>query len=200
LGISANTGDTCGGQLNLAIVEISPNGLATTTLENVFITGMPCDKQVGMNLLLVPEADLAVVGQIGAANSYANIFVNGGQSGGNSPPYFSGGTYISPMTVAAGGTITAYFSITNPNSYSIQVGLGMSIRPAGTDNEISDRSNDVAVTLSPGTNTYTRNFNVPTYTSPGSYEWVLAIWSGSPGSSNQYANTGWNAGLTVTSY
>jgi len=200
LGISVNTGDDCGAQLNIAIIEISPDGQATTTLENVHIIDLPCDQQIGMNLLLVPEADLAVVGQIGIANSYANIFVNGGQSGGNSPPYFSGGTYLSPTTVAAGGTVTAYFSITNPNSYPVQVGLGMSIRPVGTDNEISDPNNDIVVLASSGTNTYTRTFYVPTYASAGSYEWILAIWSGSPGSSNQYANTGWNGGLNVVSY
>jgi hypothetical protein len=113
-------------------------------------------------------------------------------------PTFGGGSYIWPTSVVAGGTITAYFYITNPNSYSIQVNIGMSIRQVGTDNEIVDTGNDIIVTLSAGTNVYTRVFTVPTIASPGSYEWLLAISSVTPGQLYEYANTDWQGGLIVS--
>jgi len=127
--------------------------------------------------------------------------LNGNQpSSGQASPSFAQGSYITPTSIAAGGTITAYYSVTNPTSSPIQVGLGMSIQPSGSGNPVSDPSNDVVVTVYPGTNTYSRSFNVPSYAAPGSYDWVLAIWSGAPGSSNQYDSTGWQTGgLTVTS-
>ncbi|MGD0422302.1 MAG: hypothetical protein ABSA92_02455 [Candidatus Bathyarchaeia archaeon] len=113
------------------------------------------------------------------------------------PLTFGAGSHISPTSVAACGTITAYFNITNSNSYTIQVNLGMSIRQVGTDNEIVDTTNDMVVTVSSGTNVYTRGFIVPTTASPGSYEWLLAISSVTPGQLYQYANTAWQGGLTV---
>jgi hypothetical protein len=113
-------------------------------------------------------------------------------------PTFGGGSYIWPTSVAAGGTITAYFYITNPNSYAIQVNLGMSIRQVGTDNEIADAANDIVVTVSAGMNVYTRVFTVPTTASPGSYEWLLVISSATSGQLYEYGNTGWQGGLIVS--
>ena len=211
--ITFNTGDDCGGQLNVQVLAFSPDGLATTALENIFVTGpppIPCDQEVGINFMVTPYTDLAVVGQIPSdqVSSSTNIWVNGAQYAQNTnticctqaSPSFAGGSYISPTTIAAGGSITAYFFITNPNSFPIQVGLGMSITPTGANNWISDPYNDVVITISPGTNVYSRSFDVPSYAAAGSYDLTLAIWSGPPGSSNQYDSTEMPGGLTVISY
>lgn len=112
-------------------------------------------------------------------------------------PMLGIGSYISPTTAAAGETITAYFYITNPNSHSIQVGLGMSIRKVGTDREILDTVNDIVVTVSPGAKTYLRSFLVPRDALSGNYEWLIGIWPGTPGRSHEYMITGWQRGLTI---
>jgi hypothetical protein len=115
-------------------------------------------------------------------------------------PSLGTSSHISPTNVVVGGTITAYFYITNPNSYSIQVGLGMSIRKVGTDSEILDSPNDIVVTVSPGTKVYSRTFLIPGDALPGNYEWLIGIWPGTPGRSHEYVITGWRNGLTVNPY
>jgi hypothetical protein len=117
-----------------------------------------------------------------------------------SSPSFGTGSYISPTTVVAGGTIKANFYVTNPNSKPIQARLGMSIRKVGTGNGIFDSSHDINVTITSGTNVYTRSFTVPTTASPGNYEWILAISAETPGRPHEYANTGWQRNLTVNSH
>ena len=114
-----------------------------------------------------------------------------------SAPTLEAGSYISPTNTVAGGTITAYIYIANPNSHSIQVGLGMSIRKVGTDREILDTVNDIVVTVSPGAKTYFRSFLVPRDALPGDYEWLIGIWPGTPGRSHEYMIAAWQSGLTI---
>lgn len=114
-----------------------------------------------------------------------------------SSPSFGAGSYISPTTIVAGGTITANFYLTNPDSKPIQARLGMSIRKVGTVNGIFDSSHDIVVAVTSGTNLYTRSFTVPTNASPGNYEWILAILAETQGRPHEYANTGWQPNLKI---
>lgn len=104
----------------------------------------------------------------------------------------------SKATVKPGETITFGYYISNPGSSSVSVGLGASIRKTGTTQEISDFSRDKVVSAAPGSNWYYRDFLVPSY-ALGSYDLILGIWSGQPGSSTGLGNTGWRVGeITVT--
>ncbi|MDO9098432.1 MAG: hypothetical protein Q7U60_09960, partial [Candidatus Methanoperedens sp.] len=102
-------------------------------------------------------------------------------------------TSISPSSVLPGQSFTGYYVINNPNSASVNVGLGLSIRRSGTYGEIVDKSNDVVISAAPGTNTYSRTFTVSSSASAGSYDVAQAIWSGSPGTGTQYATSGWKS-------
>jgi hypothetical protein len=106
---------------------------------------------------------------------------------------------VSPTSAVPGQYLTVKYYITNPNSASMSVGLGFSIRLSGTSGDgISDPARDKIVSVSPGSNWYDRLFLIPTNTIGGSYECVWAIWSGAPGSSTQYASSGWQVNwLTI---
>jgi len=107
-------------------------------------------------------------------------------------------TSISPTTISPSQSFTGHYEINNPTSYNMNVGLGLGIRPSGTNGEIVDTPHDVVISVAPGTNTYSRTFIVPSGASGGSYDVAQAIWSGQPGSSTQYATSGWkNTILTV---
>jgi len=113
-------------------------------------------------------------------------------------PTLGSNSYISPTSLNLGQSFTAYYYITNPNSYTVSVGLGCSIRLSGTSGDgIHDQAHDTIVSVSSGSGWYSRVYTVSSSTFPGPYEWILAIWSGTPGSSTKYADTGWRAGLTV---
>lgn len=87
--------------------------------------------------------------------------------------------YISPTTVEPGGSFYGYYTIHNPNSVSVSVMLGLSIMGPGSG-EISDPDRDRFVNLSPGTNEYSRKFEVPAYLEEGEYDVALAIWDEHP--------------------
>jgi len=103
--------------------------------------------------------------------------------------------YLSSYSVKASESFTAYYSIYNPNSYSVTVWLGCSIRKSGSYSEITDSSHDKSVSVSPGTDWYSRTFMVPSGTSSDSYEYCLAIWKDQ--FVTQYDTSGWESGLTV---
>ena len=114
-------------------------------------------------------------------------------------PTLSSSSYVTPNSLDRGSSFTAWYLITNPNSSSISVGLGASIRPVGSSgNGLADPSHDTTVSVSPGIHWYSRLFATSTSSSVGSYQTVLAIWSGAPGTSTQYASTGWRNDLTLT--
>jgi hypothetical protein len=202
IAITFNEGDTTGATLTVNLIDTSPGGQAFSPVETIQVTNIPADENVQLALNFNAYGNVLIQASLGDASSSADVLVNQLMqtiSNTEAPASLSGSS-ISPTTAAAGDTITAYYYINNPNSFPIQVGLGMSIRPVGTDSEVTDPSNDVVLTVSPGTGLYTRIFSVPTYAAAGDYEWVLAIWSGSPGSSAQFDSTGWQGGLTINSY
>lgn len=87
----------------------------------------------------------------------------------NPPTLVGSGCYVSPSTAFAGNTVTFYYGVYNPNSSSIQVGLGASIRPPG-GSWIDDVSCDTYVSVSSGTHDYSRCFHIPTYATYGYYD------------------------------
>ncbi|MGA2177903.1 MAG: Calx-beta domain-containing protein, partial [Verrucomicrobiota bacterium] len=99
------------------------------------------------------------------------------------PTLVAANCYVSPATITAGGQLTVYFQIYNPNSSSISIGLGCSIRQNGTSTWLSDPANDVYKTVPSGYSTQTRYYNVPSG-SLGSYDVAWGLWqtigSGSP--------------------
>jgi subtilase family serine protease len=83
-------------------------------------------------------------------------------------PTLGSNPYLDPTSVQTGQSFTAYYYISNPNSFSINVGLGCSIRLVGTSGDgISDIPNDKIVSVSPGSNWYSRSFTVSSTTTAG---------------------------------
>ena len=58
-------------------------------------------------------------------------------------------------------TIEAVFRAENPNSYNVDAWLGMSVRPLGSNEWISDPNHDVKVTLTPGLSEHYWRFALP---------------------------------------
>jgi len=91
----------------------------------------------------------------------------------------------SQITVNPGGTFTVTYGIQNCYGASVNVGLGASICSGSTC--YNDPANDKVVTISGGSSsTQTRPFKVPLGTPAGTYDLVIALWSGTPGSSEQW--------------
>jgi predicted MPP superfamily phosphohydrolase len=113
---------------------------------------------------------------------------------GISPPNYSV-PVTPPVTVSRGGQFRAWYFINNPNSQSINVGLGLSIiSPSGQ--EISDSARDLIETVPANAANYVldRFFQVPSSAEPGTYTVIYGLWSGAPGSSTKYTSltkSGW---------
>jgi hypothetical protein len=101
----------------------------------------------------------------------------------SAPSLVNAECYISPNATEPGGRLTVYYRIYNPNSVSMSVGLGSSIRKNGTTIWLSDSANDIYRTVPAGYSTQTRYFDVPSGTH-GSYDVAWGLWqtigSGSP--------------------
>lgn len=146
--------------------------------------------------------DLVISGSGGGETktAFATLIIKSGPSPPPPPtlqPLSLSSTSSSPSSLYPGESFTGYYTIYNPNSVYVTAGLGMSIRPSGTYGEIVDTSNDITVSVSPGSNTYSRNFRVPSSASTGSYDIAMAIWDGYPGSGSQIASSGWKSGPTI---
>lgn len=89
-----------------------------------------------------------------------------------------GSCYINPTSQTAGNRITVYYSISNPNSFSVDLGLGCSIAPEGTQNWLNDEPNDRVISAPPGNSLYSRYFDIPSSASPGLYTVWWAIKEG----------------------
>jgi len=79
-----------------------------------------------------------------------------------------------PITQTPGGHMRLWYHTYNPNSYSVNVILGASIKIGST--YYSDPSHDKVVTLSPGHGNPNRYFYVPYGVPSGSYTVIFAIW------------------------
>jgi hypothetical protein len=104
---------------------------------------------------------------------------------------------INPATAQGGTTLTLnYFLFDNdPRAFW----LAASIRPSGTTNVIDDLAHDGSVSVHSGSGWYSRQFYLQPSFAPGTYDWNLAIWSGTPSQSSMVATSGWsNGGLQVT--
>jgi len=83
---------------------------------------------------------------------------------------------VTPQKVSPGQTINFRYYINNPSSYTVNVGLGVSIKdPYG--NTINDPSNDKAVLLPPGYSWQTRPFVIPSSASKGVYDVLFGIYA-----------------------
>ncbi len=85
---------------------------------------------------------------------------------------------ISPTTQNNGAQITIYYRIYNPNSFSVTTGLGCSIAPFGTQNWINDSDDDRTITVASGYSTQSRDFDIPSSASLGTYTVWWAIKDG----------------------
>lgn len=107
-------------------------------------------------------------------------------------------TKIDPTTIGENGSVTAYYTVNNPNPYSVNVGLGATLKRVGTALEIYDTPNDKIISIPSGWSVQSRTFKLSSLVLAGSYEYNLVIWSGAPGTTTQYASTGYRTGLVVT--
>jgi hypothetical protein len=100
-------------------------------------------------------------------------------------------TYANP-----GDTFTLGYYIDNPTPYTIDVGLGASIRdPSNTI--INDVTHDIIVSASSGAHWYYRDFTVPSSAQPGLYDIAWGIWSGTPGSSRWWGGSDWQINVLI---
>lgn len=106
--------------------------------------------------------------------------------------------YISPTTINKNETFNIYYYVYNPNSSNINVGLGASIRKIGVYNDgLSDPNNDKIVTIPSGYSWQSRSFRVPSEAQSGANQYIIKLWSSTPGSSSEYAKTNWTSGPTI---
>lgn len=117
----------------------------------------------------------------------------------NCIPSIDSASYIDPAMVNPGDSFTAHYKIYNPCSYSLYVGLGISIRKTGSYNEIYDTTHDTVVMVPSGWSWRTRLFTTRSDIQPGDYEYILGIWADWPGSSTWYDGTPWRPGPTIIS-
>ncbi|EKD56856.1 MAG: hypothetical protein ACD_58C00069G0001 [uncultured bacterium] len=99
-----------------------------------------------------------------------------------------------------GDTFSCSYRVTNPNNSSVTIGLGASIRKIGTSGDgLSDTSNDKTVTINANaTTTVYRNYKIPSGAQYGDNEYILAIWSGWPGSSTKIDQiNNWKSGINI---
>lgn len=94
---------------------------------------------------------------------------------GVSPTDYSAPT-TPPVEVKPGSSFRMWYYIDNPNSYSVDVVLGATIRDSN-GREIYDKQEDIRVTVAPGKGWYSRYFKVPSDASSGLYDVAFAIWS-----------------------
>lgn len=84
---------------------------------------------------------------------------------------------LNPTTANPEDTLTISYTINNPTSEAIDVGLGCSIQKEGTTNWISDPNNDKVVNVAPGTGDYSREFALPAGLSSGNYKVAWKLWN-----------------------
>jgi len=97
-------------------------------------------------------------------------------------------------TIKPGDTFTLGYKINNPNSFSLNLGLGASIRRHGTSTSIDDPSNDkYPVKATPGLGWHSREFSNTEGLSSGYYDVAWGLWSWKPGvgSSKMLNWSGW---------
>jgi hypothetical protein len=105
---------------------------------------------------------------------------------------------ISSQSAHPGDTLTFSYYIFNDNPSSTTYGLGASIRQTGTSGEIDDTSHDITVSAPSGSTWQSRQFYIQLSTSIGTYDWSVAVWSGTPGQSGRFTTSGWdNGGLQI---
>jgi len=80
-----------------------------------------------------------------------------------------------PITQTPGGHMRLWYHTYNPNSYSVNVILGASIKIGSS--YYNDPSHDKVVTLYPGNGNPNRYFYVPSGVPTGSYTVIYAIWA-----------------------
>jgi predicted metalloprotease len=101
-----------------------------------------------------------------------------------SPTLISSSCTVSPASITRGGRLTVNYGIHNPNTSSMTVGLGCSIKLNGTSNWIDDPGDDVYKNCPAGDSTQTRYFDIPYDAAFGSYDVAWGLWetigSGSP--------------------
>jgi Leucine-rich repeat (LRR) protein len=94
----------------------------------------------------------------------------------NPPSLVAASCIVSPSTVAPLGRLTVTYGINNPNSSSMLIGLGCSIRKNGTSSWRSDANDDVYVTVPAGYSTQKRYFDDIPLGSSGSYDVAWGLW------------------------
>jgi S1-C subfamily serine protease len=80
-----------------------------------------------------------------------------------------GRTSLQTARAAPGEQVTFLYTVTNDGDSTVRVVLGASIQSPGGTAWIDDPSNDLEVSVPPGTGAFSRRFRVPAGTAPGSY-------------------------------
>jgi hypothetical protein len=105
-------------------------------------------------------------------------FVISATAGAQSPVLVS--YDISPHTASVGSTITLSYTINNPGTAPVNVGLGATIRDSALNYINDPYHGELVVNVPPATTaTYNRNFHLPGNISKGSYCVYWGIWDSS---------------------
>jgi hypothetical protein len=81
---------------------------------------------------------------------------------------------ITPAMAKAGDTVELHHYIYNPNSESLEVTLGVTMRDSNGQ-EMVDETNDIDVTVTPGRNWYKRSFVIKPTAATGYYDVMWGI-------------------------
>nr|QNO56122.1 hercynine oxygenase [Methanosarcinales archaeon ANME-1 ERB7] len=95
---------------------------------------------------------------------------------------------ITPTMAKAGDTVELHYYIYNPNSQSLEVTLGVTMR-AFNGQEMVDEINDIDVTVTPGRNWYKRSFAIKPTAATGYYDVMWGIHKAHL--AGMYGNSGW---------
>jgi uncharacterized repeat protein (TIGR02543 family) len=88
----------------------------------------------------------------------------------------------------AGNTVELHYYIYNPNSQSLEVTLGVTMRDSNGQ-EMVDKTNDIDVTVTPGRNWYKRSFVIDPNANIGYYDVMWGIHKAHL--AGMYGNSGW---------
>jgi hypothetical protein len=81
---------------------------------------------------------------------------------------------ITPTMAKAGDTVELHYYLYNPNTHSLDVTLGVTMRDSD-GHEMVDKTNDIDVTVTPGRNWYKRSFVIDANANSGYYDVLWGI-------------------------
>jgi len=147
--------------------------------ESTLVTCMlqaPSDVECGENAYLVACADFGDAVNESDEQDNCDVSVSAVTVGPCPPAIVDCSVNTGGSPAAPGDAVTVTYTIDNPNSSSVSVGLGATITHQSSGQSFNDPANDICADAPPGTSMQTRQFGIPPDAPPRSYTATAAIW------------------------